>query len=271
MTSIQGRSVTPWRARAARLCAACLVFTSANPTVSHAVPLPASDWHDERKPRAERLSGFVYRLGAGATVLYRFEMDRDDARGRWRSRYFDRVGRLATEDEVLFRDGALMRYGYVRRTIGEVSSVERRGKRLVYTRVLDGRRDESEEDDRDDFTVGPTVALYVQRHWTALVAGQRLGTRYGVLDRLRSYGFELERDDRHPRAARDAVVVRMRPSSAFLRLFVSPVHLVFSRDGSVLREIIGRMLPVERRDGRLHAVDGDLVMTAIDAKEAEGP
>jgi hypothetical protein len=235
------------------------------------MPLPASDSCGETEPQFERLRGLVYELGSGRAVLYRFEMDRDDARGCWRSRYFDRSGRLATEDEVLFRNGALDRYSYVRRTIGEASSVERRGTRLVYTRIVGSKRDESEEDDGEDFTVGPTVALYIQSHWRAIAAGKRLDIRYGVLDRLRSYRFELEREDEHARAASDTVVVRMQPASGFLRLFVSPVHLVFSRHGSTLREIIGRMLPVERREGRLHAVEGDLVIAAVDRDQTKRP
>ncbi len=187
-------------------------------------------------------------------------MQRDDAGGRWISRYSNPAGSLTAEDEALWSGGEFQRYSYVRHAIGESSSVERHGPKLIYTRVLDGRKDQAEEEYSDDFAVGPTVILHILRNWKPLMSGEQLEIRYGVLDRLRSYGFELSRDAEHPRNSPRALVVRMRPSSAFVRLFVDPVYLVFSRDGQILRELIGRMLPMERDGNGLRAIDGDLVI-----------
>lgn len=155
-----------------RAFAACLILSAQSARASDArLPLPASP------ARPDHLTGAVYGLGPGRSVLYRWEMERDDAHGVWRSRYYDPAGNLNTEDEVIFSVGALVRYGYVRHGVGETSSVARRGRRLVYSRVLDGRRDESEEHYGEDFAVGPTVVLQAQRHWTALAAGKEIPIR----------------------------------------------------------------------------------------------
>jgi hypothetical protein len=168
--------------------------------------------------------------------------------------------------------GQFVRYSYVRRTINETSSVERRDGKLIYTRVVDGERDQAEEDYEPNFTVGPTVIPYVQRHWAELAAGKTLDIRYGVLDRLQSYGFQLSRDSAHLRNGRDSVVIRMRPTSPFIRMFVDPVFLVLSNDGQVFQQLIGRMLPVVKQEGQLRAVDGQLfIQSAVQQKGQVSP
>ncbi len=77
---------------------------------------------------------------------------------------------------------------------------------------------------------------------------------------MRSFGFELIRDRRHPANASRTVVIRMRASSVFVRMFVGPTYLVLSDDGEALHEMIGRMLPMERNGSRLRPIDGDLVL-----------
>lgn len=52
---------------------------------------------------------------------------------------------------------------------------------------------------------------------------------------------------------------RSAPSSPLFRLFVSPVYLVFRDDGRAFRGMLGRLLPVQLKDGKVRPVDGELV------------
>jgi Ni/Co efflux regulator RcnB len=72
----------------------------------------------------QHLAGTMFGLGSTSnTILYQWEMDRDDVGGRWASRYRTPEGQVAVEDEVLWSRGQFLRYSYVRRTINESSSV----------------------------------------------------------------------------------------------------------------------------------------------------
>jgi hypothetical protein len=214
----------------------------------------------------------MYALGTQQpTIIYHWEMDRDDANGKWTSRYRTLAGTLAVQDEVLWSGGQLRRYSYQRYTINEQSSVEVQGGKLIFTRVMDGKKDQAEEDYKPNFTVGPTVIPYVQKNWSALVGGKSLPIRYGVLDRMETIGFDLKRDTGHQRSGPNSVVIRMRASSLFVRLAVDPIYFVLSNDGNTLYEIIGRSLPVERPNGKLRPVDGDLVVQPIAIQKRSQP
>jgi hypothetical protein len=211
---------------------------------------------------AQRLAGVIYAKGSSRTTpLYRWEADLDNSSGRWRSRYRTPQGELSLEDEVLWNGRELRRYSYVRHNTSENSSVEHVGKKLIYTRSFGGYPGERAEEDFDpNFMVGPTVLPYVQRHWAELMKGEELRIRYGVLDRLQSYGFELNLERGRPSSIKDAVVIRMRATSLFVRMAVDPVYLVWSRDGQILYEMSGRMMPIAKDSAGAHSVDGDLVL-----------
>jgi hypothetical protein len=216
----------------------------------------------ESASSAQRLEGVIYAKGSPHTApLYSWEADLDNSSGRWRSRYRTPKGEIALEDEVLWNGPELRRYTYVRHNTSENSSVEHVGKKLVYTRAFGGYPGERAEENFDpNFMVGPTVLPYIQRHWAELMKGEELRIRYGVLDRLQSYGFELNLDRGHPSSIKDTVVIRMRATSLFVRMAVDPVYLVWSRDGQILYEMSGRMMPIAKDSAGAHSVDGDLVL-----------
>src|SRR5262245_53504459 len=86
-----------------------------------------SDFARAQSQTGQHLTGALFGLGSSSQrLLYRWEMDRDDASGRWRSQYRTPTGEIAVEDEVTWMRGQFVRYSYVRRTINETSSVERR-------------------------------------------------------------------------------------------------------------------------------------------------
>jgi hypothetical protein len=128
------------------------------------------------------------------------------------------------------------------------------------------RRNRERVDER--VTVGPTVIPWAPRHWNDLKGGRELAIRYAVLDQLRSFEFKLAMAHDHPRANREAVI-KMWPASVGLRLFVSPVYLMFTRDGRVLHGMIGRLLPVAVHHGKPRPIDGQLVLDPGEATVVE--
>lgn len=216
---------------------------------------------------ADILSGRIYPIGAsGGHPLFTWQLSRDAEGQSWRSFYRTPAGDLTAADEVSWEGGEFKSYRYERLPVGETARLERRGEELIYEQRVDDtvRRNRERFDER--VTVGPTVIPWVQRHGNDFTAGRELTVRYAVLDQLRSFEFRLAMANDHPRADGGAVI-KMWPASLELRLFVSPVYLLFTRDGRVFRGMIGRLLPVAMHQGKPSPIDGELV---LDPSEGSG-
>jgi hypothetical protein len=209
---------------------------------------------------ADVLTGRIYRLGESeGPPLFTWRLEREADGSSWRSLYRTPAGELAAADETVWQGGELQSYRYERPPLGESARLERQGDELAYEQRIGGVTRCNRERFDERVTVGPTVIPWAQRHWSDLMAGPERVIRYAVLDQLRSFEFQLAMAHDHPRADREAVI-QMWPASLALRLFVSPVYLIFTRDGRVFRGMVGRLLPVAVHHGRPRAIDGQLVL-----------
>jgi hypothetical protein len=179
------------------------------------------------------------------------------------------AGDLTAADELLWDGENFRSYRYERLPAGETARVERYGEELFYEQHVNGvtRRNRERFDER--VTVGPTVIPWAQRHWKELAAGRELTVRYAVRDQLRTFEFRLATAHDHPRADRETVV-KIWPASFMLRLFVSPVYLIFTWDGHAFRGMIGRLLPVTVQHGKVRPIDGELALDAAASDSGGG-
>jgi hypothetical protein len=201
--------------------------------------------------------------------LFTWQRERAADGSSWRSFYRTPSGDLIAADELVWDGDDFKSYCYERRAVDETARVERHGQELVYEQWVGSatRRNRERFDER--VTVGPTVIPWAQRHWSALTAGRELTIRYAVLDQLRSFEFRLAMAHDHPRADRHAVI-KMWPASVVLRVFVSPVYLMFTRDGRAFHGMIGRLLPVTVHHGKPRPIDGQLVLDPSDSSIGGG-
>jgi hypothetical protein len=219
---------------------------------------------------ADVLTGRIYLLGErGGQPLFTWQLERDVVGSTWRSSYRTPGGDLSAADELIWDGDMFKSYRYERPPAGEIARVDRQGQEVVYEQRVGGITRRNRERFDEQFTVGPTVIPWVQRQWNDVTAGRELTIRYAVLDQLRSFEFRLAMANDHPRADRETVV-KMWPASLVLRLFVSPVYLVFTRDGRVFHGMIGRLLPVVVHDGKPRPIDGHLVLDPSDRTSGRG-
>ncbi len=205
------------------------------------------------------MSATLYGTGPRARqVLYRWRMqyvDRDP--NHWRSEFLDPGGSVAAEDEMHLREGQLESYRYVRYTSGERAEVRVSGNKVLYRQDWEKKSRHAEEPFTSNFVTGPYLVVYILQNWDALARGKTLKVRFGVPDLLGSYEFRLARELRNSKEGQP-VVIKMAASSFLVSLFVRPVLLEFSAEEKILRRIVGRTLPVEKRGKEILAVDADL-------------
>ncbi len=213
----------------------------------------------EAASRNPKAAASAVLLGLGdrkGQLLYRWSLQFSMADTvRWKSSFVQPDGTLAADDELFLHRGAFRGYRYVRWTSGERSEVWVRGDKVVFRQQMPGGdRREREEPLAEGFVTGPYVALYLVKHWDAVVRGDTLKIRFGVPDQLRSFAFRVRRDRSREGDRGQVIVARMSPSSALLRWFIEPIYFRFTPQGALLG-IEGRTLPVERPRNSVIPVD----------------
>jgi hypothetical protein len=91
--------------------------------------------------------------------------------------------------------------------------------------------------------VGPTLVGYIVRNLESLRAGQVLGVRFALLERLETIGFQLQAVPAAPGQTR----IRMKPSSFLVALIVDPVDFTFDTTTGKLARLEGRVPPKVRQ------------------------
>jgi hypothetical protein len=97
-------------------------------------------------------------------------------------------------------------------------------------------------------------------HWNEFLSGQPFPVRYGVLDMLDFYSFDLKRVTNHQDASENTVVIRMRASNIFVRTAIDPLFLVFSKEDKSLRRLIGRSLVIRKDGEKVIPINAELVI-----------
>lgn len=207
-----------------------------------------------------QLHGTLYALGSRRTVkLYTWEMT--VCPEVWTSRYRRLDGTLVVEDFTRFVGRRLSEHGYVRHTIGECSSVRVHGSSLEFMYGRGIQRKVATLATEGVFLTGPAVFPFIQQQLSRLLSGEELEFKYGVLDHLDYFTFELSSQSK---PTDRELVVRIRAASPFVRMAIDPIEVTLSRAGQ-FKGIRGRTIIMETRDGRMVPIDADLVV------EAEGP
>lgn len=207
-----------------------------------------------------QLKGTLYRLGSNRQEkLYTWEMK--TCGNIWTSSYYRLDRSLVVEDRTRFEGQRLAEYSYVRHTIGERASVKVSGERIEFQYNLTGQSKAETLTTSDVFLTGPAVFAFIEQHLGELLAGKEFEFKFGVLDRLDYFTFELSGE----RISGGKVSrIKVRASSPFVRMAIDPIYVTLSKEGR-FRGIAGRTIVLEKIGDRRTPIDADLVV------ESEAP
>ncbi len=148
-------------------------------------------------------------------------------------------GAPAVTERALVRGPIPLDYRFEQHQTGESGRIEVRDGIVRYTfRDSKGRVHEDTEDYEEGFVAGPSILSYMRWKWKEIVAGETVPLRLGVADRQESFGFEVSLEK--GQTGSGPVRVLLRPTSFFIRFFVSPIVFVFERETGRLLESRGR-------------------------------
>jgi hypothetical protein len=207
-----------------------------------------------------QLKGTLYKLGSNRQKkLYTWEMT--TCANVWTSRYYRLDGTLAVEDRTLFAGKRLAEYSYVRHTIGESASVKVSGQELQFKYVLADQQKTETSTTKGVFLTGPAVFAFIEQHLGELLSGKDFEFKFGVLDRLDYFTFQLS-GERGPGG--NTSRIQIRATSPFVRMAIDPIYVTLSKEGR-FRGIAGRSIVMEKSGGKYIPIDADLVV------ESEAP
>jgi hypothetical protein len=202
-----------------------------------------------------QLKGTLYKLGSNRQEkLYTWDMK--ICPNVWTSNYYRLDGKLAVQDTTRFNGQRFAEYSYVRYTIGEKASVKVKGRQLEFKHERDGETQSETLTTSDVFLTGPAVFAFIQQHLKELQGGAEFEFKYGVLDRLDYFTFELSRDGK---AGGETSRIKISATSLFVRMAVSPIYVTLSKDGK-FRGITGRSIVIEKDGKQFRPIDADLVV-----------
>ena len=144
-------------------------------------------------------------------------------------------------------DYALREYTLHADQLGQSGTIRVGANRLYFERRRSSGVRKREERLSDPVVVGPTLVGYIARNLERLRAKQVLRVRMALLDRLRTFAFELHALDAGERTGQ--IRVQMRPVSFLIALAVAPVDFYFENSSRKLVRLEGPV-PPKRRTGR---------------------
>lgn len=156
--------------------------------------------------------------------------------------YSEASGAPALEEVAVYKDRVLSRIEFHQKQLGEIGSARIENGKVFYEYTRDGKSESAEEKLESNFVPSDQIYPYLVSHWTELMNKKDVAIRFPVLQRAESVGFRFRWHRQMELDGQQAEVIRMEPSSLFIRLFVPHIEFFFVSDanGIHLKEIVGR-------------------------------
>lgn len=189
----------------------------------------------------------LYKRGSNFTkVLFRYEKSVSEVDGKKSvvSSFFHPDGKLALEEKINYRkDGSMQDYWRMQHQIEEETKMEREGEKVRYYRKKKGEEDRDDEKWRDDIITTDQMVSYVQEHWLEIIGGKELELRVLIPSRMDTVGFTvLKSKEEGDVKGKKTIIIRMQPTSMFIRAFVDPILFHYEAgDSKRLLMVDGRM------------------------------
>ncbi|MBX9768190.1 MAG: hypothetical protein K2X47_13030 [Bdellovibrionales bacterium] len=156
--------------------------------------------------------------------------------------YSDATGAPALEEVAIYKDRMLSRFEFHQKQLGEIGIGRIEDGKVFYEYIKNGKIESAEEMLEDNFVPSDQIYPYLVSRWSAIMNKEDVVIRFPVLQRTESVGFRFRWNRQIERDGQKLEVIRMEPSSLFIRLLVPHIEFFFVSDGGGihLKEISGR-------------------------------
>lgn len=162
-------------------------------------------------------------------------------------------GQVMTEEKMDTVAGKLVRYDMGQKQIKQQAWIEVKGGKVTFNLKKEGKPNyPSTIDEPENFMIGLEIVPFIQKHWDSLLKGEEKTIRLGVWHRQEAIRFDLTKVE----GKAGELVIKMSPSSMFIRALVDPIFFDFDLKTKDLNSYRGRAVPKINRDGKFEDFDG---------------
>ena len=204
------------------------------------------------KPLARVLGDLFDEESNRTKLLYKFEtvISKDEKTPEFffrENNYFDLQGNVVASEKVQIKVDEILRYELDQKQTGIKATVEIKDNKVHYTYGVPGAQKTAVEKAEPGMIIGPSMIHYLMNRWDQLIKGETVSARFIVPERLETVGFKYFKEEETKFDGKDAVVIKMKPSSIIIAAIVTPLYIYFSKDGSMVYAIKGRTLPKQKK------------------------
>ncbi len=170
-----------------------------------------------------------------------------------RAVYKDMDGDVLTVEKMQTKNGKLIRYDMDQKQLKQKAWITvEDGKATLNLKKFRKNNYPQTIDLPDNFIVGLQIVSTIMDNWDKLAKGEDVDVELGVWHRQEAIGFELSKESKTD----DLFVVKMNPSSMFIRAVVDPLYFNFDPKTKELVSYRGRSTPKEKRGRSYYDFDG---------------
>lgn len=191
----------------------------------------------------------------GKTKVFDYERFQDVQGNKTLDRavYKGTDGKVLVEEKMETVDGKLVRYDIDQKQLKQTAWIEADKENVTFNLKKFRKRNYPQTTSLpDNFIVGLQIVPTVRKNWDLFNNGQEMKIKLGVWHRQEAIGFTLKRDSQSD----SEMVVKMNPSSMFIRAVVDPIFFTFDKKTKLLKSYKGRLTPKEKRGGSHYDQDG---------------
>jgi hypothetical protein len=115
------------------------------------------------------------------------------------------------------------------------------------------------EDLEDNFITGPVLEPFLQKHWDAILEGDTVHVRLGVMELSESVGFKFWDYDHTTISGQPLIDIRLKASSIFIAMAVHPIDLFFDPIKKRLLRYKGRTPLKVLSNGKWVPLDAEII------------
>lgn len=215
-----------------------------------------------------RFRGRIFEFPKGTPKhIFNFEAQRLYINGEKKliARYTDLQGKVLSTETVEYKSGKIVSYQSDDVQTTERNKVTVEGKKIKMRFEVNGKSPKiGEEPLQEPFVAGPAVLDFIWESRGKLNYGEEVHFKYPVVSRLEIFTFTLQRKTVTPTGEDFRYVIELKPTSLFLRPFVSSQYFTVDFDNQRVISFEGRCAIPKLENGKLVEV---VTKTIIDSQE----
>ncbi len=171
-------------------------------------------------------------------------IDNDGEKQKDRTVYKDLTGQVVVEEKMETLNNKLVRYDIDQKQTNEQGWIEVKDNKVTFNHKKPKKNNYPKTSDLpENFVVSPQIVPFIRDNWDAITSNKEIVIGLGVWHRQEIIRFTLNRE----KADGQNVVVKMNPSSFFIRALVDPIYFTFDPVTKNLLSYKGRTAPKEKK------------------------